>query len=149
MFRLFDAPVEKPNPGTVAYRYYDHKVNPVYFGYEFEDSFLKHCVTEISCQEWEVCGFTPKGFYIRCGTGKEPRKWIGHAWRKKFAHLCQADAQNSFVHRKKAQIRKLNDQLSTAETALAAAQSGHWGGKCPPIHTLNLLTSGFNATIQD
>jgi hypothetical protein len=122
-----------PNPGEWAYRYEDRSRGVARYDYcgEFE-GFAYH-YPEIVVTEWRVLGFTPKGFWIECGYGPNPRRWIGHAWRKKFAHLNHAEAQFSFKKRKEAQLRKLRTQLGHVERVHAAISAGHWEGKCPAL----------------
>lgn len=138
----------KPNPGAFAFRYTDSTHGIWERDWNGEPTRLVGHVTEMHCSVFEVTRFTPKGFYVLEGYGQGQERWVGHAWRKKLCHLSQADAQVSFIARKKAQIRKLKTQLGSAERALYAAEQGIWSGGCPPIPLKRRLQSDAQFSIM-
>jgi len=103
------------NYGMFAYRYYDAATGYWDYDHDGEPTHYQKTGIEIHLEVYKVLRFTPKGFIIeRFG---EKDKFINHSWRKKFAHLSLQQAMESFVARKKSQVRKLSAQLETANAA--------------------------------
>jgi len=127
----------RPNPGAVAYRYVDRAGVDVYIGvtgdYERGGDYV-----EIELKTYRVTRFSPKGFFIEKYPGKE--RFIAHGWRKKFAHLNQEEARNSFRSRKLAQKKKLDAQLKQVSRVLQSIENDQWVGRCSAL-LLNLSST--------
>lgn len=101
---------EKPKAIGIAYRYAD-----TLHGSEYGDTYVA-----IYCHEYSILKRTVKGIWIDIWGGQ--KKFINLEARKKFACLTREEALESFIARKKRQIRILTSQLLHAKEALAKAE---------------------------
>lgn len=64
---------------------------------------------------------TPKGYWI--GNDWLEKKWVSGKTRKRFAYPTKKEALNSFIARKKRQIKILDSQLHNAKIYLDVAEN--------------------------
>lgn len=69
--------------------------------------------------QYNVIRVTPKGVWLDIGCGEE--KFVLRAARKKFACLTEAEAMESFIARKKRQLKILKNQAKHVEEVLKLA----------------------------
>lgn len=99
------------------FRYEDIKYAPPLD--EFENPIGEGRVA-IRLYKFPVLKETPQGVWIDTGLEK---KWINLSARKKYACLTEEEAKESFIARKKRQIRILESQLNRAHSALSLAKN--------------------------
>ena len=80
-----------------------------------------YSTSDIRCSFHPILSTTPKGLWVEGHNGKA--KYIGNAWKKKFAHATPEEAFNSFKWRKRKQIEILQGQLEEAKEDLALAEA--------------------------
>ena len=82
---------------------------------EFDESLGHHI--EVYLSRYEIVKHTPKGFWIYPLSGK---RFVLKDACKKFACTDEASAAESFIARKKKQIKILNAQIADAQEAITA-----------------------------
>jgi hypothetical protein len=78
----------------------------------------------IYVDEFPIIRETPKGVWIDVSYGGDPeefKRFVLNEAHRRYACRTKEEALESFIARKKAQIRILNGQLKTAEMALMLA----------------------------
>ena len=100
--------------GAVLYRYEDH----IYSGGIDEADRPIPGKTEVVLREFSVVRWTPKGVWIRTpDLPPDNEKFVLLTARKKFACPTKEEALQSFIERKKSQVRILTKQLEKAKIA--------------------------------
>lgn len=102
-----------------AYRYTDRHWAPMLD--QFEQP-MGDGRKEISITMYKILKKTPKGFWIE--TGLDEKKFVLSCANKTFACSTKEDAMQSYIFRKKKQIKILSRQLVDAELFLNIARSG-------------------------
>lgn len=87
--------------------------------YRIESSPCEDGRTFIHVHEYEVVKETPKGYWIMLSNFDVTRRWVPKISQKKFACSTVKSAMESFVARKKRQIKILQAQLDRAKSAFA------------------------------
>jgi len=83
----------------------------------------------INFLEYDILKETPMGYWINKWSGsywreitKEDMKWVSKDGKKRFAYPTKEEAIQSFIFRKKRQIKILSYQLSKAKNHLHIAE---------------------------
>jgi len=98
--------------GAKYYRYHDARASTGSEEFGFSSR------VDLFVSEYYVIKETPKGVWIESyGT----KRFVLHDSRKKFAHPTIESARESFIYRKKRQIKILSAQLKNAQQALECA----------------------------
>ena len=113
----------RPNEADKYYRYVDYRESD-YF--RFFDDYQDHPGTShvcVRCDEFKVVRRTKKGVWIMLGYGfaHQGLRFILSGTRKKFAAPTKKEAMESFVARKKAQLRIYEARANQARESLKLA----------------------------
>ncbi len=76
---------------------------------------------EVGCEEYEVFKRTAKGVWIRDKYGCGYKKFVLNQARKRFAYPTKKQALESFIKRKKSQLKHLERGLRDTNYALQVA----------------------------
>ena len=112
------------------YRYDNYSTSSGYMD-EFDNFHRGESIVNIHLSEYKVEKETPKGYWIREDFGWTScthKKWISK--KTKFCWPTKEGALNSFVLRKKSQIRILEAQLRSAKVAMNLAENGETKEGC-------------------
>lgn len=78
----------------------------------------------VVCRRFKLLRETPKGYWITIDSTYfySWKKWISKDSRKRYAYPTKEEALNSFIIRKKKQIKHCERDMRNAKTALSIAE---------------------------
>jgi hypothetical protein len=99
----------------------------------------------VFCHEFPVLRHTPKGVVINTGHPYHTEaRFVKTGCRKQYAHPTREEAGESFMYRKRAQLRILRAQLDRAQTAELIAKKLLVSGAQPPgVNITRVTGSGW------
>jgi len=109
--------LESETETSVYYYRYENRLVSVGVD-EFDNSLGS--TMELYCHRYRLLKKTPKGAWINTYSG---RRFVLDEARRKYAHPTQEAALHSFIARKDAQIRILDNRIEGAEQGKRLAQS--------------------------
>ena len=108
------------------YRYEDQTYSTVSIGVGGNESYG---TTEpvIELRTYKVLKETPHGYWIDWTFLLHDRKWVSKTSRKRFAHPTIEEAKESFLTRKKYQLRIYAAKVRRIEKVITLANEGKYG----------------------
>lgn len=106
---------------TKFYRYIEDYYTPTSYDINGEITYSPSTLPYVSLKErvFKIVSETKKGYWVSPEDyySPEDKRWVSKTSKKRFAYPTKSEALNSFLFRKKRQIRLLNYQLYIAKSA--------------------------------